>query len=100
MASKHITLHLQLPVLLFILFFCTSTKATRLVTPPKDKIDEREGGLAKLESPNEGFFNEENMQNLLGQEECEAKDFNECLRRRELADAHLDYIYTQEHHKP
>lgn len=31
-------------------------------------------------------------------EKCEDGDV-ECLKRRMLADAHLDYIYTQ-HHKP
>ncbi|XP_057805829.1 putative phytosulfokines 6 [Salvia miltiorrhiza] len=36
--------------------------------------------------------------NLMGLEECGNKD-EECLNRRILADAHLDYIYTQ-HHKP
>ncbi|KAK9921168.1 hypothetical protein M0R45_029690 [Rubus argutus] len=36
--------------------------------------------------------------NLMGSEECDEKD-EECLKRRMVAEAHLDYIYTQ-HHKP
>lgn len=33
----------------------------------------------------------------MGIEECEEKD-EVCLKRRMIAEAHLDYIYTQ--HKP
>lgn len=33
----------------------------------------------------------------MGMEECENED-EECLKRRVLEEAHLDYIYTQ-HHK-
>ncbi|XP_022767166.1 putative phytosulfokines 6 [Durio zibethinus] len=40
----------------------------------------------------------EDFSNLMGSEECYEKD-EECLKRRMIADAHLDYIYTQ-HHKP
>ncbi|XP_076922064.1 putative phytosulfokines 6 [Bidens hawaiensis] len=38
---------------------------------------------------------------VMGLEECEnnGDEDEECLKRRVLADAHLDYIYTQ-HHKP
>ncbi|KAK9079142.1 hypothetical protein SSX86_000812 [Deinandra increscens subsp. villosa] len=39
-----------------------------------------------------------NLQEVMGLEECESGD-EDCLKRRVLADAHLDYIYTQ-HHKP
>ncbi|KAH1123202.1 hypothetical protein J1N35_006362 [Gossypium stocksii] len=35
---------------------------------------------------------------LMGAEECYEKD-EECVKRRMMADAHLDYIYTQ-NHKP
>lgn len=35
---------------------------------------------------------------LMGMEECEKED-GECLKRRIITEAHLDYIYTQ-HHKP
>ncbi|XP_021908768.1 putative phytosulfokines 6 [Carica papaya] len=36
--------------------------------------------------------------NLMGAEECDERD-EECVKRRMIADAHLDYIYTQ-HRKP
>ncbi|KAF4352647.1 hypothetical protein F8388_021816 [Cannabis sativa] len=35
---------------------------------------------------------------LMGSRECDYKN-EECLKRRMVAEAHLDYIYTQ-HHKP
>ncbi|CAK9153855.1 unnamed protein product, partial [Ilex paraguariensis] len=38
------------------------------------------------------------LNTLMGIEDCESGD-EECLKRRVLAEAHLDYIYTQ-HHKP
>ncbi|KAL1557652.1 putative phytosulfokines 6 [Salvia divinorum] len=36
----------------------------------------------------------DSFHNLMGIEECGNED-EECLNRRILADAHLDYIYTQ-----
>ncbi|KAJ7971497.1 Phytosulfokine [Quillaja saponaria] len=35
---------------------------------------------------------------VMGSEECDEKD-EECLKRRMIGEAHLDYIYTQ-YHKP
>ncbi|KAL5580266.1 hypothetical protein UlMin_012708, partial [Ulmus minor] len=40
----------------------------------------------------------ESIDKLMGLEECGNED-EECLKRRMVADAHLDYIYTQ-HRKP
>lgn len=44
------------------------------------------------------FINLIVLQELMGMEDCGNED-EECLKRRVLAEAHLDYIYTQ-HHKP
>ncbi|KAG8376671.1 hypothetical protein BUALT_Bualt09G0088000 [Buddleja alternifolia] len=41
---------------------------------------------------------EDNISSLMGLEECGEKDEG-CVKRRMVADAHLDYIYTQ-HHNP
>ncbi|XVF05234.1 hypothetical protein REPUB_Repub05bG0154500 [Reevesia pubescens] len=38
------------------------------------------------------------MNQLMGVEACNTGD-DECLKRRIISEAHLDYIYTQ-HHKP
>ncbi|KAL6133555.1 hypothetical protein ACLB2K_065790 [Fragaria x ananassa] len=40
----------------------------------------------------------DDIMDLVGSEECHEKD-EECLQRRMVAEAHLDYIYTQ-HQKP
>ncbi|KAB2607721.1 hypothetical protein D8674_010889 [Pyrus ussuriensis x Pyrus communis] len=40
----------------------------------------------------------DDIANLMGAEECDEND-EECLQRRMIAEAHLDYIYTQ-NHKP
>ncbi|CAN4121420.1 unnamed protein product [Withania somnifera] len=40
---------------------------------------------------------QEDFNDLMGIEECEEKD-EVCVKRRMIAEAHLDYIYTQ--HKP
>ncbi|KAM7262804.1 hypothetical protein ACFE04_000487 [Oxalis oulophora] len=36
------------------------------------------------------------LTDLMGLEKCEEND-KECFKRRIIADAHLDYIYTQNH---
>ncbi|XP_039002675.1 putative phytosulfokines 6 isoform X2 [Hibiscus syriacus] len=38
------------------------------------------------------------LMNLMGMEACDEGD-DGCLKRRIIAEAHLDYIYTQ-HHQP
>uniref|UniRef100_A0A2P2L3C0 Phytosulfokine n=1 Tax=Rhizophora mucronata TaxID=61149 RepID=A0A2P2L3C0_RHIMU len=38
-----------------------------------------------------------NMEELMGLEACESARDEECLKRRIAAEAHLDYIYTQQH---
>ncbi|OMO90219.1 Phytosulfokine [Corchorus olitorius] len=36
------------------------------------------------------------MNQLMGVEVCKSGD-EECLKRREISEVHLDYIYTQQH---
>ncbi|OMO58349.1 Phytosulfokine [Corchorus capsularis] len=36
------------------------------------------------------------MNQLMGVEACKSGD-EECLKRREISEVHLDYIYTQQH---
>ncbi|EXB37771.1 Putative phytosulfokines 6 [Morus notabilis] len=46
-----------------------------------------------------GIIREHDLLDLMGSADgCIAED-EECLKRRMIAEAHLDYIYTQ-HHKP
>ncbi|KAJ8476904.1 hypothetical protein OPV22_020631 [Ensete ventricosum] len=46
-----------------------------------------------------GGVEEEEPWNLMGMEACE-DGTQECLERRMMSEAHLDYIYTQRHPKP
>ncbi|XP_015057995.1 putative phytosulfokines 6 [Solanum pennellii] len=43
-----------------------------------------------------------NLNRLMGLEEysCEDENDQECIKRRVLEEAHLDYIYTQHHNHP
>ncbi|CAD5178510.1 unnamed protein product [Musa acuminata subsp. malaccensis] len=46
-----------------------------------------------------GGVEEEEPWNLMGMEAC-AGGTEECLERRMMSEAHLDYIYTQRHPQP
>lgn len=50
------------------------------------------GGTSATETEEDDFMN------LMGMEDCHGGD-EECVNRRMVAEAHLDYIYTQ-HLKP
>ncbi|KAA8518619.1 hypothetical protein F0562_016093 [Nyssa sinensis] len=83
------------PLFVFVLlvFFHSSTYA-RLLPPYQGEMKTdgiiHEGSSIKIK--------EDDLFNLMGLEECAEKD-EDCLKRRVVAEAHLDYIYTQ-HHKP
>ncbi|KAE8718990.1 putative D-mannose binding lectin protein with Apple-like carbohydrate-binding domain [Hibiscus syriacus] len=80
--------------LLFVLLLCSS--AYRLLP---QKQGEKELVAAKgIIIPALVTDTTEDISNLMGSEDCNEED-EECLKRRVIAEAHLDYIYTQ-HHKP
>ena len=54
--------------------------------------------LAKYRSVKVMFLFSNALQQLMGVEACDTGD-HECLKRRIISEAHLDYIYTQ-HHRP
>ncbi|XVF55653.1 hypothetical protein PTKIN_Ptkin06aG0053700 [Pterospermum kingtungense] len=85
-------------LLIFALLLCSySTSAARLLQPQMQ--DEGEEFKAKgIVQAGLLTDTKENFSDLMGSEECNEKD-EECMKRRMIADAHLDYIYTQ-HHKP
>ncbi|XP_041028812.1 putative phytosulfokines 6 [Juglans microcarpa x Juglans regia] len=82
---------------IFVLLLCTSLTSSRLLTPKRG-----EKGTLKVEgiSTNAAgsLIDLEDISNLMGLEECDDKDEG-CLHGRMIAEAHLDYIYTQ-HRKP
>ncbi|XP_073291094.1 putative phytosulfokines 6 [Primulina huaijiensis] len=76
---------------LFILLIISHTSARLLPTHQVDKTE------IKLNEKSSAL--EDDFSSLMGMEECGDKD-EECLKRRMIAEAHLDYIYTQHHKKP
>ncbi|KAE8717044.1 putative D-mannose binding lectin protein with Apple-like carbohydrate-binding domain [Hibiscus syriacus] len=79
--------------LLFVLLVCSS--AFRLLPQKQGENEVASKGIIR---PALVTDTKEDISNLMGSEDCNEKD-EECIRRRAIAEAHLDYIYTQ-HHKP
>ncbi|KAI3988426.1 hypothetical protein MKX01_026240 [Papaver californicum] len=95
----------SLRVLSSLLFFSLliSFNQTTAFRPLKSAVDEN---LTINELPHTAPMVEmlaKDSMNVMGAEEdgeeCGNGD-EECLKRRMIAEAHLDYIYTQRHHKP
>ncbi|XP_062167395.1 putative phytosulfokines 6 [Alnus glutinosa] len=88
--------HIAVVFLFFVFFLCSFLASARLLAPTKQGEKEVNGITHAAKS----FTDSEDLSNLMGleTEECDGKD-EECLKRRMMAEAHLDYIYTQ-HHKP
>ncbi|XP_022743246.1 putative phytosulfokines 6 [Durio zibethinus] len=82
--------------LLFAFLLCSYSTPARLLPQKQGEKQFKANGMIQA-----GLFTDakEDFSNLMGSsEECYEKD-EECLKRRMIAEAHLDYIYTQ-HHKP
>ncbi|XP_073007978.1 putative phytosulfokines 6 isoform X1 [Typha latifolia] len=88
---KHTTLFIPLLFLLVILAF-HAARASRSLAPPQLGTEDAKVGR-------EGKVAVDDTWNLMGLEECEDGD-EECAKRRVISEAHLDYIYTQNHGKP
>ncbi|XP_062017173.1 putative phytosulfokines 6 [Rosa rugosa] len=84
-------------IVLCILFIISSSTISARVLQNKEGQEE-----AKLKETSDGNSLTElegtDFMNLMGLEACVDGD-EDCLKRRVIAEAHLDYIYTQ-HHKP
>ncbi|XP_008804394.2 putative phytosulfokines 6 [Phoenix dactylifera] len=85
--------HVLLPLLLLVIILSVhTTRASRLLQQPEPgRQDVRVDDL-----PLPGDAAE--MEEKYSRQECQEED-EECLKRRMISEAHLDYIYTQ-HHKP
>ncbi|XP_018839502.1 putative phytosulfokines 6 [Juglans regia] len=81
---------------IFVLLLCTSLTSSRLLTPKRGEKGLKVEGISTNAAGS--LIDLEDISNLMGLEECDDKD-DECLHRRMIAEAHLDYIYTQ-HRKP
>lgn len=82
---------------MFLIFSSSSKSSARLLITKQGeegvKLKELINGVSLLEMEGNDSFEQ-----LMGVEDCENGD-EECLKRRIISEAHLDYIYTQ-HHKP
>ncbi|KAL3597616.1 hypothetical protein D5086_009253 [Populus alba] len=91
------TLHYKALLLFLLVLVHSSELSARFLLSKQGKED-----LNLKEITSEGTFVEtegsELITNLMGLEVCHSGD-EECFKRRIIAEAHLDYIYTQ-HHKP
>ncbi|KAL5067746.1 hypothetical protein RYX36_018633 [Vicia faba] len=85
----------QILLFFFVLVVSSFFASARLLVPPNgSKHGEKELKAIGISSSEM----KDDMEQLMGSEECSEKD-EECSSRRMIAEAHLDYIYTQ-HHKP
>ncbi|KAM0940336.1 putative phytosulfokine [Dioscorea sansibarensis] len=89
---KQLQYRFYCPILLIlaILLAIHTVKASRAL-----KEGSRDGELKKIEKDS---FSNTTLQ-LIELENCETDVDHECVKRRMMDEAHLDYIYTQ-HHKP
>ncbi|KAK4343118.1 hypothetical protein RND71_038934 [Anisodus tanguticus] len=87
MEQKNIVFLLSLMVLLI-----SYTTSARLLPTTNSQENKKIESSYPISSQVQEDFND-----LMGIEQCEEKD-EVCFKRRMLAEAHLDYIYTQ--HKP
>ncbi|GFZ17816.1 similar to PHYTOSULFOKINE 3 PRECURSOR [Actinidia rufa] len=78
MKQKH-----SIALLLFLLFLVTTAQSSARILATKQGEEMEE---------------DDSLNQLMGVEDCQ-HGVEECLKRRMIAEAHLDYIYTQ-HHKP
>ncbi|XP_072970752.1 putative phytosulfokines 6 [Typha angustifolia] len=91
---------MKAPHLLFLVIILSvhSSRASRLLPATQPGRDnERVGGFSQI--GHAGNMDKEDTWDLMGLEECEDED-EECLKRRAISEAHLDYIYTQRYKKP
>ncbi|XP_043723771.1 putative phytosulfokines 6 [Telopea speciosissima] len=100
--SFHFHSHLLLFLFLVLVFSRSAVAAARPLTAKHGKmvaemvkVDNKlvQSGVLETEE-----VDDDSWKNLMGMEDCGNGD-EACLKRRMVAEAHLDYIYTQ-HHKP
>ena len=79
---------------LIVLSHSLTSSARLLPVPLKDNQIAKANEITQpISSMN---MEDDDLSNLMGMEECDEKD-EDCIKRRMVAEAHLDYIYTQRH---
>ncbi|XP_057955838.1 putative phytosulfokines 6 [Malania oleifera] len=92
------------PLILFLFLIISAGKTSARFPPTKQtgsegvKLNETTGGNSDHVEIEDN--DSSGLQQLMGgEEDCGSGD-EECLKRRVVAEAHLDYIYTQGRRKP
>ncbi|PIN10889.1 hypothetical protein CDL12_16513 [Handroanthus impetiginosus] len=89
--------YIHILALLFLVFLIsTSHTSARKLTAKQEEPDVRVNNMSNSKESVLKMGTMDSFDKLMGLEECENED-EECLKRRVLAEAHLDYIYTQQH---
>ncbi|XP_030520906.1 putative phytosulfokines 6 [Rhodamnia argentea] len=84
---------------IFLLFLLLSSSPAAKHAANEPGLEER--GMKKIASTGGSMLEktegtDDLIRDLMGEETCEDGD-EECLKRRFMSEAHLDYIYTQQH---
>ncbi|KAK9279963.1 hypothetical protein L1049_013647 [Liquidambar formosana] len=89
--------HSRALLLLLLFFISSSVTSSRPIAAKQEqegvKLNEITTGVSIVQ-----MESNDSLDQLMGMENCENED-EECLKRRIVSEAHLDYIYTQ-HRKP
>ncbi|MCD7464193.1 hypothetical protein HAX54_052268 [Datura stramonium] len=102
---KQLNISCFLVILMFLFVFLSPASSSRyflsttnqVVKDEEVKINGKVNRLPYLYQ----LHQMDSLNKLMGVEECEEEEEDgECLKRRVLAEAHLDYIYTQNRNHP
>ncbi|KAG6436113.1 hypothetical protein SASPL_100996 [Salvia splendens] len=77
-------------LLLILLVFSTATASARKIASTKGEVDQQ----IKGEESDSKIASDDSFNKLMGMEDC-GNGESECLMRRAVSEAHLDYIYTE-----
>ncbi|KAI6685271.1 hypothetical protein NL676_031184 [Syzygium grande] len=84
---------------IFLLFLLLSSSSAAKYAANEPGLEEKE--MEKIASSGGSMRekmerSDDMIRNLMGEEACEDGE-EECIERRFMSEAHLDYIYTQQH---
>ncbi|KAG5602808.1 hypothetical protein H5410_034178 [Solanum commersonii] len=88
-------------LIIFLFVFLSPASSSRyfLSTRSEVKEDVKHGKVNFPLYSVDHMETNDSLNKLMGLEECVEED-GECMKRRVVAEAHLDYIYTQGHNHP
>ncbi|CAN4100746.1 unnamed protein product [Withania somnifera] len=96
---KQLIISCFLVFLVFLFVFLSLASSSRFLSTTQVKQDVKHGKVSISLYSFDQMETTDSLKKLMGVEECEEED-EECVKRRVVAEAHLDYIYTQNHNHP